>query len=105
MEATANLGSHALPMSEFGDVKLKDILGKVRQMKSLIVTENNRPAAVVLSSEEYERMREQMIDNELLLEAVERLQKPQKSYSQEEVMQEFGITPADLDAVGDVEIE
>lgn len=60
---------------------------------------------VLLSPEQYDEFMERMIHMELYIEALERLAKDNgRSYSQEEVMQEFGITREQLDSC-DVEIE
>lgn len=60
---------------------------------------------VLLLAEQYDEFMERMIHMELYIEALERLAKDNgRSYSQEEVMQEFGITREQLDSC-DVEIE
>ncbi len=68
--------------------------------------ENNQPAAVILSPEEYDRLNEIEEDFALLLEAEGRLaENTVPTVSMEDVMKESGITQEEADAIGDVEIE
>ena len=71
-----------------------------------MVLENNQPAAVILSPEEYARLSEIEEDYFLLIEATKRLADNNAPTTPiDDVMKELGITDDDLTAAEDVVIE
>ncbi len=68
---------------------------------------NNVPAAVVLSTSEYARLAEIEENYHLLVMAQERLAKssPSDALDEGEVMKNLGISPEDVAAAEDVELE
>ena len=68
---------------------------------------NNTPEVVIIPPDEYVKMMEDLNDYLLLTKAVERMESldPETLLSEEEVMQNLGITQEQIDAVGEVDIE
>jgi PHD/YefM family antitoxin component YafN of YafNO toxin-antitoxin module len=96
-----------VPITLFNRGQASKIFDRVKSEGQLVVLKNNSPEAVILSPEEYTRMAEIVEDYQLLVLAQERLANNNEAnaVSLETVMEHLGITQADLDAVGDVEIE
>ena len=75
-----------------------------------MVVKNNRPTAVVLTPEEYAYLAELEEDIALYNLATERLRRFEsdpnaREWTMEEVMEEFGITEEELEAMDEVEFE
>lgn len=82
-----------LPTGVFADVLKKDVLD---------VIDTNY---VIVPRELYERMMDEYTDREIERVAAERLAAPgDKTYTEKEMMDMFGITEEDIKAAGDVEI-
>lgn len=82
-----------LPTGVFADVLKKDVLD---------VIDTNY---VIVPRELYERMMDEYTDREIERVAAERLADPgDKTYTEKEMMDMFGITEEDIKAAGDVEI-
>jgi len=99
--------SALVPISQFNKGQASKIFARARAEGRLVVLKNNAPEAVILSPEEYKRLREIVVDHELLLLARERLANSdnKNAIPLETVIKNLGITQKDLDAAGDVEIE
>ena len=96
-----------VPISQFNQGKAGRIFGEVRRTGAKVVMKNNAPECVLLSPEEYVRLMDEYNDAQLLTLALERLRNLDlsKCISHEDLMLELGITPEDMEAVGEVEIE
>ncbi len=107
MPTTLSFTKSLVPISQYNKGQASRIFDRLNHEDQLIVLKNNQPTAFILSPAEYERLSEVEEDYFLLMEALERLDKngDEPGLSRDEIMAEFGITQADLDAVGDVEIE
>ena len=102
---TAELMRSMVPVSRFNKGEAAKIFDEVERTGIKLAVKNNKPACVLLSPQRYEAMLEEMEDLHLLVEVEKRLEDDGVYYSREEVMNEFGITQADIDAAEDVEIE
>jgi len=94
-----------VPISRFNKGEAAKIFDEVAKSGIRIAVKNNKPACILLSPERYEAILEELEDMELMMEAERRLEEGGPCFSMDEVMKEFGITQADLDAIEDVEIE
>ena len=107
MANTANILHSLVPISQFNKGKAAQIFDRLRTEKELIVLKNNQPSAVILSPEEYTRLTEIEEDYLLFLEANSRLEangeKPAVSFKN--VLDDLGISDADLEDVEEVDIE
>ncbi|WHH57474.1 type II toxin-antitoxin system Phd/YefM family antitoxin [Petroclostridium sp. X23] len=101
--------SRIISVTDLGRGKASKIVQQVaKDHLPYIVVKNNKPEAVILSIEEYEKMMERMEDLELMKIAEERMRNysADKAISQEDVLREFGINEDDiLNALEDMEIE
>ena len=96
---------NALPLAAFGESAGK-IFSDVRKNGRKIIIENNRPAFVVQTAEEYEKIMDLLEDLRVEQIASERLSKPRgKGTSFEDALAEFGMTEKDLEGWEDAEIE
>ena len=69
------------------------------------VFKNNLPECVLISPERYDQLLERLFDMELYIEAMERINAPErKVYSREDAMKLLGVTDKDLEDV-EVDIE
>ena len=83
-----------LPANVFADVLKKDVLS---------VIDSNY---VVMPREMYEALMEEHADLEIEREAARRLADPGgRTFTEQEIMDMFGITEEDIASAGDVEIE
>jgi PHD/YefM family antitoxin component YafN of YafNO toxin-antitoxin module len=94
-------------ISQFNKGQANKIFSRAKAQGKLIVLKNNEPEAVILSPEEFQRMSEIEEDYHLLLLAQERLANwnGQDTISEQQLMENLGITEADLEAAGELEIE
>lgn len=105
--AAVNALNSMIPISRFNKGEAGKIFEEVRQNGFRVVVKNNTPECVLISPKEYEDLFEKLEELEdfyLLAEAEERIKAGGRTYTQEEVMKEFGITEEDLKDV-EVEIE
>ena len=102
----ADVLNRLVPITSFNKGHASKIFERARSSGPLFVLKNNVPEAVIISPEDYERMSEAEENYALLLEATERLEANagRPGVPMADVMAEFGITDADLEAVGDVEL-
>lgn len=105
MSLIALKNENIVPISRFNKGEASKIFTEVKNIGQKFVFKNNVLECILLSPEQYDEFMERMIHMELYIEALERLAKDSgRSYSQEEIMQEFGITREQLDSC-EVEIE
>lgn len=95
-----------VPITRFNKGEANKIFEEVKNEGVKIVIKNNSPSCILINPEEYESMVEALEDYALYFEAEERTKHLSKDglLSEEQVMEELGITEADLDGV-EVEIE
>lgn len=95
-----------IPISRFNKGEANKIFDEVEMTGTKIVVKNNKPACVLISPAQYESLMEMLSDTILREEAEARIEHydTSKNRTQEQMMQEFGITQSELDAL-DVELE
>lgn len=107
MAMSADALKRLVSISQFNRGQATKIFARARAEGQIVVLKNNAPEAIILSPEEYSRMCEIIEDHELLLLAEERLANGNEvnAIPLETVMENLGITQADLDAAEELEIE
>lgn len=102
----ADILDRLVPITSFNKGHASRLFERARSIGPLFVLKNNAPEAVIVSPEDYVRMSEAEENYVLMLEATERLAanagRPATPIA--DVMAEFGITDADLEALDDVEL-
>ncbi|MCM1244488.1 MAG: type II toxin-antitoxin system Phd/YefM family antitoxin [Roseburia sp.] len=95
-----------IPISRFNRGEANKIFDEVETTGTKIVVKNNKPACVLISPTQYESLMEMLSDFILKEEAEERMKHydGSENRTQEQMMQEFGISQSELDEV-DVELE
>lgn len=95
-----------IPISRFNRGEANKIFDEVETTGTKIVVKNNKPACVLISPTQYESLMEMLSDFILKEEAEERMKHydASENRTQEQMMQEFGISQSELDEV-DVELE
>lgn len=95
-----------VPITRFNRGEANRIFDEVEASGTKIVMKNNQPACVLMSPGQYEALMEMLSDYILLQEAEARMSAydPAESRTQQEMMDELGITAEELADV-DVEIE
>lgn len=95
-----------IPISRFNKGEANKIFDEVETTGIKIVVKNNKPACILISPEQYESLMEMLSDLILREEAKARMEQldDTDNRTQEQMMQEFGITQSELDAM-DVELE
>ncbi|MDR0951857.1 MAG: type II toxin-antitoxin system Phd/YefM family antitoxin [Oscillospiraceae bacterium] len=103
--ASAEMLDALVPISRFNKGEASKIIDEVQHDGYKIVVKNNVPACVMVSPERYKKIME-TVENEYLLSlALQRLNNDKGvRRSTEDVMNELGITQADLDAAPEPEI-
>lgn len=107
MSNVVNIVNNLVPVSLFNKGKAAQIFDRLKSQKELVVVKNNKAEAIVLSCEEYSRLKEMEEDYVLLLEACQRLMdnKGQSTIPFIELIKDLGITKKQLQALDDVKIE
>ena len=107
MAIAADLLQSLVPISQFNKGQAAKIFDRLRSERELIVLKNNQPSAIILSPEEYTRLTEIEEDYFLLLEANKRMEDNvnQRTISFDSMMNNLGISEAELSEAGDVDIE
>lgn len=107
MPSTVDFMNRLVPITQFNKGQASRIFDRVRNERQIVVLKNNTPSAVIISPEEYGRLSEVEENYQLLLEAMERLErsKGKLAITMADSMAEFGITQEDLDALEDPVIE
>lgn len=89
-----------MSVSDLSHGKASAAVDKASNGQTVVIMRNNRPAAIMLSPQEYTAMTEAVEDAEDCAEAVERLSRLERGetheVSDEEVMAELGITEEDI---------
>lgn len=81
-----------VPISRFNKGEATKIFTEVKETGTKYVFKNNLPECVLLSPEMYDQMIENIIDMELYIEALERVNKAErKFYTVEEAEEIFGF--------------
>lgn len=83
------------------------IFEEVKQSGAKVVMKNNTAECVLLSPDEYIRLMDEVNDARLLSMATARMAKtdPASFIPAEQLYTEMGITQADIDEIGEVDIE
>lgn len=83
------------------------IFEEVKQSGAKVVMKNNTAECVLLSPDEYIRLMDEVNDARLLSMATTRMAKadPASFIPAEQLYAEMGITQADIDEIGEVDIE
>lgn len=107
MAIAADILQSLVPISQFNKGQAAKIFDRLHSERELIVLKNNQPSAVILSTEEYKRLTEIEEDYFLLLEANKRMEddKNNKTISFDTVMNNLGISEAELLEAEDIDIE
>ena len=106
MNYAVNVLNSLVPITQFNRGQASRIFDRLHAESQLVVLKNNQPAAVILSPAEYARLSEIEENYLLLLEATKRLaENTAPTVKMADLMQELGITEADLDAAEEPEIE
>ena len=95
-----------IPISRFNQGEANKIFDEVETTGTKIVVENNKPACVLISPSQYESLMEMLSDFILMEEAEERESQcdASENKTQEQMLEELGITQSELDAI-EVELE
>ena len=102
MAYTANDFRRLVSITQFNGGQASHIFDRLRAEQQLVVLKNNQPAAVILSPAEYARLSEIEEDYSLFLEATQRMaHNDAPAATMADVMEELGITEAELDAAED----
>lgn len=105
LEYTPSVGTimdTIVPITRFNRGEASKIFDEVAARGVKIVLKNNLPACVLVQPERYEAMVEALEDYALYFEAERRTKRPEQTVSYTEVMQDLGITDAE---VNDAEVE
>jgi prevent-host-death family protein len=111
----ASMVDRLIPVSEFSKGKTSHIFDDVKNNNSeYIILKNNQPTAVLISIDEYKKIKRleaylEQVDEKTLLEQAFKAQaefNPEDTLTLDELMAKHGIDPAEVDAAMEsVEIE
>lgn len=93
-----NILNTVIPISRFNKGEANKIFDEVSTTGTKIVLKNNKPACVLISPQEYEQMLEQIENYYLLIEAQKRVETANKTITQEELLNDLGISQGDIDS-------
>ena len=96
-----------VPVTRFNKGETGKILDELYLSGMKIIVKNNTPAAVMMSPKKYEAILEEIEDAKDYALALERERNGdnEKTYSNEEVMKELGVTQKEIDETEDVDLE
>ena len=99
--------SRTIPLSRFDNETAREIFTQVNNAGFKVVTENNHPICVLLSTEYYEELIELIGDYELMQRADEimRNMKDTDWISHEDILKNFGIDESEVDDGEDIDID
>lgn len=81
-----------VPISRFNKGEATKIFAEVKELGTKYVFKNNLPECVLLSPEMYDKLMENIIDMELYIEALERVNRAdRKLFTMEEAEEMFGF--------------
>ena len=106
----ANIASairNTIPISLFNRGLAGKIFEEVKQCGAKVVMKNNTAECVLLSPDEYIQLIDEVNDARLLTMAANRMAKadPSSFIPADQLYADMGITQADLDEIGEVDIE
>lgn len=98
---------NTVPISLFNRGLAGKIFEEVKQCGAKVVMKNNTAECVLLSPDEYIQLMDEVNDARLLTMASSRMAKadPSSFVPADQLYAEMGITQADLDEIGEVDIE
>lgn len=106
-----NILNNMVPVSELNKGKGTQIINDLKNTKFKVIIKNNRPEAVLITAEEYDKLtkiKNEYDEMQLEVTALRRLETFNSSTSvmtsQENLMQELGITAEELQST-DVDIQ
>lgn len=107
MENLASAIRNTVPISLFNRGLAGKIFEEVKQCGAKVVMKNNTAECVLLSPEEYIQLIDEVNDARLLTTAAARMEKanPASFVPADQLYAEMGITQAELDEIGEVDIE
>lgn len=106
MDGILGTMNNLIPLSDFNKGEAGKIFGAIKKSNQpKIVLRHNRPECIIISTENYAQMVEELEDLRDYKLAVERLMKDSKTLSYEEVLKALEMTQAEIDNVEDVEFE
>lgn len=92
-------------ITDFNGGKAYRIFKSLEKTKKKIVLRYNHPVGVLLSIDAFAELAQDIEDNALLVEALQRMAKQSKTYSAQEVMEVLGISERELEMVEEDEID
>ncbi|MDR1704206.1 MAG: type II toxin-antitoxin system Phd/YefM family antitoxin [Clostridiales bacterium] len=106
MSEAAVKSSVSVPIARFMNGEAARVFQEVEEEGTKIVMDNGDPKCVLMTPEEYVRMKDEIEDRKLIDLVIERIDNDTGvTYSEKEVLEELGITEEDLAAIDDSEIE
>ena len=98
---------NTVPISQFNRGKAGKILEDVKATGAKVVMKNNVAECVLLAPDEYTKLMDELENAKLLAIANERLAKntETQTLSEEDVMNELGITEEEIESADEVEFE
>lgn len=102
-----NVLNSLVPITQFNKGQASKIFDRVKAEKQIFVIKNNVPAAVILSTDEYFKMKNELEDLMDFKFASERIKSCNRDswVSDKDAMQILGLTQADVDSADDIEVE
>lgn len=95
-----------VPFSEFAGRKAEDIFSEVKRDGITLVSRDGETKCALMGPDAYAQMKEELEDAWLLAEAERRIAEGDgKGIPFEKILEENGITQADLDAVSEDDLE
>jgi prevent-host-death family protein len=107
MSPLADVVDRLVPITLFNKGQSSKIFERVKTEHELVVLKNNAPAAIILSLDEYKRLKEADVDLYFLQLADERMRGDWESRTIpfDDVLAKHGLSIADLDDIKDIEAE
>ena len=106
MATATDVLNSLVPITQFNRGQASRIFDRLNSVDQLVVLKNNKPAAIILSPEEFARLSEIEEDYVLLIEAIKRLENSDgTTCTMEAVMKELGVSEEEVTSAEDVEIE
>ena len=107
MAINASTLQSLVSISQFSKGQATKVFDRLHNESQLAVLQNNKPAAILLSPEEFSRLAEIEENYHLLMLAQERLANNNinNAISEADVMASLGISEDEINAAEDVEIE
>lgn len=102
-----NVLNSLVPITQFNKGQASKIFDRVKSEKQIFVIKNNVPTAVILSTDEYFKMKNELEDLMDFKFASERIKSCKRDswVSDKDAMRILGLTQADVDSADDIEVE